>query len=168
MVLFKGFIILLTSVTLFSCQSLLGGQRGKVVPQSNRILLQPGGPHSGIWDSPHVVFQFAYRLEKHDISISGDVLLKKDVIQGFEKVYLMVLTAYFLDNIGNIMTNEVVLNWNRPEKIDKWSVSRTFGLPQNVSAMAFGYTGDLRDGMKESAILDLYYVPTDVSSHALQ
>ena len=115
--------------------------------------------------SPNVDFHYAYRREKQTLDLSGDVYLKKATLQGgARKVRYFVLTAYLLDNTGKILSYHVIMSWNLPAEMYEWSVSKTLDLPQDCTAIAFGYTGQVSDGKKEAAILDLYYSPASEPS----
>ena len=157
----KRLLCLLIAAALISCLSRMDINRERTVLPSNRILLNKGELQRGIWKSPNVDFDYAYRLKKQALELSGNVFLKEATLQGgARKVRFITLTAYLLDDTGNILSYHVVLSWNLPGKTYEWSVSQTLDLPKDCTAIAFGYTGQVTDGKKEGTILDLYYNPT--------
>jgi hypothetical protein len=135
-----------TLVFLFfleGCQGNFLGYRGELVAEENRVPLQSGGPHSGVWDTDDLVVQYRYTRQGGTLGIAGDIEFVGGAAR-FQIVKKFRLSLYFLDGSGRILEQALLFGAGGGRHIRLWSFDKEMQPPPDTRSMTFGYSGVVR------------------------
>ena len=141
-----GLFLFVMFSTLVGCQTTFNKYLGKQVPEPSRILLSEGKPHSSLWQTKDLVFQYTCLQESNKLSLSGELTLD-ELYEQFETLDYLNLWVHFLDSEGKILESK--LAWSAaslvvwPGEKKKWSVKSSLDLPSNATAVTFSYMGSV-------------------------
>ncbi|GBC61320.1 hypothetical protein DENIS_2280 [Desulfonema ishimotonii] len=150
----KIWVAIITSFILIGCQAYY---QGGVVNSENRIIL-PAGPEKGLMDTRDLVFYYALSREKNRLTVSGTVEFTGGV-EDFPVVRYFHLHIYFLDSDGHILERRRIFSAGHLQEARTWSFRRQLDIPGDTSALAFGYSGRVRDVGTDAPVWDFWKVP---------
>ena len=137
--------ILLWGLTV-GCQTSGSSQKGLTVPQSNRVMIQPGGPHSGTFATRNMTVNYTFHVK------GGKLLMFGTWNTRYRDIERLSITLFFLDEVGVVIDYHPF--FGRPQRAIKGRVmdnrfNRWFDLPPDAAAFSIGYTGRTRLGGPE-------------------
>ena len=140
-------LIIFTILSLMGCMS---GYAGKTVPLQNRIVIKDDGPHRGSWTRRHATFNYMYTLTSRRLELTGDLSIGR--LRG--RLVSFHLWLYLIDENGIITEHLIIFssNSNRQGVIKKDLI-----LPAQISAIAFGYTGESKDRINDNKQTDSFH-----------
>lgn len=137
----KLYIVLLSSLVLIGCKS--DNYVGKIVPQQNRIALQRGGPHPGIWSGNHMTFRYGYFKTPSQIEFSGKLNLVH--IPASVDIARIGFWVHFLDSEGRIIRDRTVFSSDAFWVGGKY-IQKNLNPPTGTKGMTFSYQVSVGSG----------------------
>jgi hypothetical protein len=143
---FLGLAALLVWGMVTSCQTTGSSRKGLTVPKGNRVMLQPGGPHSGTFATRNMTINYSFHVKDDKMQVSGTWNIR------YRDIDRLSMTLFYLDEEG------IVIDYHpffaRPQRAIKGRVmdnrfTREFELPADAAAFSIGYTGRTRRGGTE-------------------
>ena len=141
-------------VTNYGCVS---SQKGRLVPEINRIPLKDGGPHQGIWESERLIFNYTYTRAPNQLRLSGEI--RRNNLRAGRIVRQFSFWLYLIDTEGKSLGHRVIATSRTTGRGTKLSLNRDIELPPNTEAIAFGYKGTLSEGGPRATIVDYFVIP---------
>jgi hypothetical protein len=129
-----------------ACQGRFFSYRGAVVTQENRIELREGGPHGGSWKTGDLLVDYQYIGDQAELELSGTVELAKRLTKSFTTLEYLILQVHLLDSEGKVLGSEGIATSEYRHMVGKLSFKRSLELLPGTVAIAFSYTGRVRDG----------------------
>ncbi len=149
---------LLFLVFLGGCQGNFLGYRGELVAEENRVPLQSGGPHSGVWDTNDLIFQYRYIWQGGTLDLTGNI----DLVGGaanFQTVKRFSLSVYFVDGNGRILEQALLFGAGGRRQVRFWSFEKEMRPPPDTRSMAFGYSGVVRGSGRGAGTWSFWETP---------
>lgn len=119
---------------------------GVVVACQGRLALREGGPHRGSWKTQDLSVHYHYWREQGNVELSGSVELAKSLRYNFTTLEHLFLEVHLLDAEGRVLESKGVLTSEYRHMVRKLPFKRSLELPPGTTAIAFSYTGRVRDG----------------------
>jgi hypothetical protein len=129
-----------------ACQGRFFNYRGAVVRQENRIELREGGPHKGSWKTGDLSVHYQYLKDQGKVELFGTVELAKRLSKSFTTLEYLILRVHLLDSEGKVLVSKGIAASEYRHMVRKLSFNRSLELPPGTAAIAFSYTGRVRDG----------------------
>ena len=146
------YLFLLVAI-IVACQATVYEKGKYIADPESRITLLEGGPHSGSLKNQDLYLQYQYVHNPDRMLISGFIELSGRLSGNYEIVRFFYLTVNFLDNDGLLLQRKRVFNAGRVDRIDlRWRFQRNLETPPETAAIAFSYTGEVREGEPDSVI----------------
>lgn len=145
-------------VFLGGCQGNFLGYEGELVAEENRVPLQSGGPHSGVWDTNDLIVQYRYTRDGGMLGIAGDIQLVGGTAN-FQIVKKFSLSVYFVDGNGRILEQAKLFGAGGGRQIRFWSFEKAMQPPPETRSMAFGYSGVVRGTGWDAATWSFWKTP---------
>ena len=121
------------------------GWEGRLTKTDNRIILDTGGPHNGIWQTNDIAIHYRYVREVDRLTING--LVKRQArIKHFHRLRAWVW-VHFMDENGYIKESRRLWAQNGSDVYwqVRYSFNRDWQIPPETSAMGFSYSGRAAD-----------------------
>ncbi len=121
------------------------GWEGRLTKTDNRLVLEPGGPHAGIWQTNDIAVHYRYVREADRLTISGQVK-RQARIRYFHRLRAWVW-IHFLDSNGYVKESRRLWAQNGSDVYGqiRYSYNRDWQMPPGTSAMGFSYSGRAKD-----------------------
>ena len=145
-------------VFLGGCQGNFLGYQGKLAAEENWVPLQSGGPHSGVWDTNDLVFQYRYTRQGGTLDLTGNIELVGGAAN-FKVVKRFSLSVYFVDGNGRILEQALLFGAGGRRQIRFWSFDKEMQPPPDTQFMAFGYSGVVRGTGRDAATWSFWETP---------
>jgi hypothetical protein len=131
---------------VIGCQTTGSTREGLTVPQGNRIMLKPGGPHVGTFATRNMNINYTYHLENSKLRVAGNWDTR------YRDIDRLSMTLFYLDEDGTVI--DYFPFFTRPRRVVQGRVmdnrfEREFDLPADAAAISIGYTGRSRLGGPE-------------------
>ena len=144
--------ILLLTAGLFlwglavGCQTTGSSRKGLTVAPKNRVILQPGGPHSGTFATRNMTINYTFHVKGGKLLVAGNWSTR------YRDIERISMTLFYLDEEGTVI--DYFPFFGRPQRAIKGRVmdnrfNRWFELPPDAAAFSIGYTGRNRLGGPE-------------------
>ncbi len=128
--------------TLFvSCQGNLSVFRGSTAAPERRIALDANGSCAGAWQTREVSLDYKCQETSGRLALSLDGRLGAHLKTGFESVEYFHLALFLLDSDGLVLDAKKISLGAYRSEIWEFSLKRSLEIPENTSALAFGYSG---------------------------
>lgn len=147
-IVFKLFILFVLMTFLFACGGKLLSYRGSWIEEQDRISLQAGGPHKGIWQTRDLSIEYEYQQEAQSLLISGVVYLA-DYLKIMGTLDHLALEIQLLEVDGIVQDTKGIWTFGTRRSIDsfgKMSFNSRLDLYEDTVAMAFSYSGKINQG----------------------
>jgi len=154
LVVLKKCLLLLFIGALVACQSSFFSYRGATAEQESRIALLEGGPHVGFWKTKDLSMHYHYLRDPDNLELSGVIELANSLKYNFRSIEYLFLQVNLLDAEGKVLESKVVLTSDHLQMIEKLPFKRSVGLPPGTAAIAFSYTGRVREGGRTGRVLE--------------
>lgn len=145
-------------VFLSGCSGNFLGYQGKLVAEENRVPLQPGGPHSGVWDTNDLILQYRYARQGGNLNLAGNIQLVGGAAN-FQIVKRFSLSVYFVDGNGRILEQALLFGAGGGRQVRLWSFDKAVQPPPATRSMAFGYSGVVRGTGWDAATWSFWETP---------
>lgn len=142
----RGGLLALFLGVVVACQGHLFSYRGAVARQESRLPLREGGPHRGFLKTQDLSVRYHYWREQGNVELSGSVELAKSLRYNFTTLEHLFLEVHLLDAEGRVLESKGVLTSEYRHMVRKLPFKRSLELPPGTTAIAFSYTGRVRDG----------------------
>ena len=122
---------------LLACQSSPSRHRGRVVPESERLAIEAGGPHQVVLTKRGATIEYAYVRNVDTFELQGTVSFSR--AKG-PRDYLLdhfYLRMYPLDNEGRILDSYNVVSRASVLNADQFAFKRQFVLPGETVGLAW-------------------------------
>ena len=121
------------------------GWEGRLTKTDNRVILDTGGPHSGIWQTNDLAIHYRYVREVDRLTINGQVK-RQARIKHFHRLRAWVW-VHFMDENGYIKESRRLWAQNGSDVYwqVRYSFNRDWQIPPDTSAMGFSYSGRASD-----------------------
>ena len=146
----KGLLFLIAWIGLWGlatgCQTTGSSREGLTVPKGSRVIIQPGGPHTGVFSTRNMTINYSYTVEDAKLRVSGTMDIR------YRQVDRLSMTLFYLDDDGTVI--DYFPFFARPQMAIKGRVmdnrfEREFDLPADATAFSLGYSGRTRVGGTE-------------------
>jgi hypothetical protein len=144
-VLLAGLLINL----FFACAGVNPLSPGAWVEENDRIAVQDGGPHKGIWQTRDLTIDYEYREAARNIQVDGTLKLADYIPKGFSTLDYLRIYIHFLTSNGIVLETKSIKYFGYFRYLDylgKMSFNSQFDLPENAVAFAFSYSGRASQG----------------------
>ena len=144
----KLLILFVSIMLLLACGGRLLSYRGSWVEEQDRISLQTGGPHRGIWQTRDLAIAYDYQKEAQNILISGVVNLA-DYLKIMGTLDHLTIEIQLLEADGIVQDTRAIRTFGTRRSIDsfgKLSFSNRLDLSEDTVAVAFSYDGKITQG----------------------
>lgn len=141
----KLLIWFVSIMLLFACGSKLLNYRGSWVEEQDRISLQAGGPHKGIWQTRDLSIEYQYQQEAQNLLVSGVVNLA-DYLKIMGTLDHLTLEIQLLNADGIVQDTKGIRTFGIRRSIDsvgKMSFNSRLNLSEDTVAVAFSYDGKI-------------------------
>ena len=142
----KGCLLLFFIGALVACQSSFFSYRGATAKQESRIALLEGGPHVGFWKTKDLSMHYHYLRDPDNLELSGVIELDDSLKYNFTALEYLFLQVNLLDAEGKVLESKQAFTSDYRHMIKKLSFKRSLKLPMGTTAIAFSYTGRVREG----------------------
>jgi hypothetical protein len=134
---------------LFACAMGTSLSPGAWVEPDDRVALQEGGPHKGIWQTRDLTIDYEYQEAAKNLQVSGTIKLADYIPKGFSTLDYLRIYIHFLTPSGMVLETKNLqyfgyLRWL--DYLGKMSFSSQFDLPEGAMAFAFSYNGRASQG----------------------
>lgn len=129
-----------------ACQAHFLSYRGAVARQESRLALREGGPHREFWRARDLSVSYHYWRGQGKLELSGTVELANGLRHNFTTLEHLFLQAHLLDAEGRVLESRGILTSEYRHMVRKLRFKRCLELPPGTTAIAFSYTGRVRDG----------------------
>jgi hypothetical protein len=136
---------LLLAGLLLACTTQMTRHEGTQATQTERISLNPGGPHAGSWQDDNLLIDYQYTLEPDIFRIQGTVSLTRRLTGTFTTVQNFSVRANLLTDDGTIARSLAIVVVGN-SVIRQWRFNENTGPPPAVTAMVFSYNGRAIEG----------------------
>ncbi len=138
------------------CQSTGSSRKGLIVPKGNRVMLQPGGPHSGTFATRNMTINYSFHVKDGKLKVTGTWDIR------YRDIDRLSMTLFYLDQEGIVI--DYFPFFARPQRAIQGRVmdnrfSREFELPAGAAAFSVGYTGRSQLGGTEGKGRVFRYTP---------
>ncbi len=140
-----GLLALLLGM-LVTCQGRFLSYQGAVAKRENRIALLEGGQHTDSWKTRDLSIRYKYQRDQGNAELSGTVELDKSLGRSFSTLEYLILWVHLLDAEGRVLGSKWLLTSEYRHMVRKLSFKRSMELPPGTTAIAFSYSGRVRDG----------------------
>jgi len=140
-----GLLALLLGMVV-ACQGRFLSYQGAVAKQESRIALLEGGQHTDTWKTRDLSIRYRYQRDQGNAELSGTVELDKSLGRSFSTLEYLILWVHLLDAEGRVLESKGVLTSEYRHMVRKLPFKRSLELPPGTTAIAFSYTGRVRDG----------------------
>jgi hypothetical protein len=144
-VMIRGLFWTLLFIAIVACGIRLSPNKGKIVPEANRILLKDGGPHESVWKTKHLSVAYSYTNNRETLFLHCDVDLNKRVFGGMDVIDHLFFSVNFIDANGKITKTKVIWNPGFSEVVRKQSFKSELDIPPDTRGMVFSYMGRARE-----------------------
>jgi hypothetical protein len=147
-IIFKLFMPFVLIPLLLACGGRLLSYRGSWVEEQDRISLQAGGPHRGIWQTGELSIAYEYQQTAPNLLISGVVDLA-DYLKIMGTLDHLTIEIQLLEADGTVQGTRGIRTFGTRRSIDsfgKMSFSNRLDLAEDTVAMAFSYDGKITQG----------------------
>ena len=141
---FKFFYFFIILTLLNGCSYLT--YRGKTATQKERIILKEGIEQQGVFKSYDLSLSYQYLRQSSNLTLSGVIEPADNLKYNFTHVEHFDFRVYFLDADNRILSYKELFGSKRKDAIQTWKFKRGILLPENTSAMVFGYSGKATEG----------------------
>ncbi len=137
---------LFMAMTAMGCQTTGSSRDGLTVPAGNRIVLKPGGDHTGTFVTRNMTINYSFTVNDGKLNVSGTLDIR------YRDIDRLSMTLFYLDDDGTVIDYHPF--FARPQRAVQGRVmdnrfSREFDLPADATAFSIGYTGRTRIGGPE-------------------
>ncbi len=139
-------LLLLSFVLLTACSGKhWRGWEGRLTKPDNRIVLNNGGPHAGIWQTNDLAIHYRYAWEEDRLVIQGQVK-RQARIRYFHRLQAWVW-IHFLDTNGYVLASRRLWAQNGSDVYGqiRYRYHQNWQLPAGSRAVGFSYSGRARD-----------------------
>jgi len=154
LVVLKGCLLFLFLGALVACQSSFFSYRGATAEQEWRIALLEGGPHKGFFRTRDLSMHYRYLRDLDNLQLSGVVELDDSLKYNFRSIEYLFLQVNLLDAEGKVLESKLVLTSDHLQLIEELPFKRSLELPPGTTAIAFSYTGRVREGGGTGRVLE--------------
>ena len=144
----KLLISFVSIMLLLACSARPLSYRGSWIEEQDRISLQAGGPHKGIWQTRDLSIEYEYQQEAQSLLISGVVYLA-DYLKIMGTLDHLALEIQLLEVDGIVQDTKGIWTFGTRRSIDsfgKMSFNSRLDLYEDTVAMAFSYSGKINQG----------------------
>jgi hypothetical protein len=144
----KLFLLFVSIMLLLACSVKPLSYRGSWVEEQDRISLQAGGPHRGIWQTRDLSIEYEYQQEAQHLLISGVVGLS-DYLKIMGTLDHLTIEIQLLEADGIVQGTRGIRTFGTRRSIDsfgKMSFSNRLDLFEDTVAVAFSYDGKITQG----------------------
>ncbi len=121
------------------------GWEGRLTKADNRLAVETGGPHAGIWQTNDIAIHYRYVRESNRLTIEGQVK-RQARIKYFHRLRAWVW-IHFLDESGHVMESRRLWAQNGSDVYGqiRYRFVRDWQMPPGTVAMGFSYSGRAQD-----------------------
>ena len=143
LLLMAGIVI---GIMASGCQTTRSSRQGLTVPSGNRIMILPGGEHTGTFSTRNMTINYTFQVKGDKLVVSGTWDIR------YRDIDRLSMTLFYLDADGTVI--DYYPFFTRPQRAIKGRVmdnrfQREFDLPADAKAFSIGYTGRTRLGGTE-------------------
>ncbi len=121
------------------------GWEGRLTKTENRVALDDGGPHAGIWKTGDIAIHYRYLWADDRLVIKGEVK-RQARLQYFHRLHAW-MWIHFLDTNGYVLASRRLWAQNGSDVYGqiRYRFNRDWQLPPGSRAVGFSYSGRARD-----------------------
>ena len=121
------------------------GWEGRLTKTDNRLALQTGGPHAGIWQTRDIAIHYRYVHEQDRLVITGRVE-RQARLRYYHRLRAWVW-IHFMDGDGYVKASRRLWAQNGSDVYAqiRYRFNRDWQMPPGVEAIGFSYSGRASD-----------------------
>ena len=149
LIIFKLLLGGLLIYLIFGCAIKTSLSPGAWVEEKDRITIQDGGPHPGIYQTRDLAIDYKYRDSANNLEVNGTIKLADYIPKGFSTLDYLRIYIHFLSSSGIVLETKSIKYVGYFRQIDylgKMSFNGQFDLPSDTVAFAFSYSGKASQG----------------------
>ena len=143
------FLIIGFLLSTAGCLQNITSYKGKTVAEENRIALEAGGPHKGVWNTEDLTLNYEYTQKSNEIELSGAIAFGNSVAANYTTMERFFLQVHFTDREGKILEDKVIASSGNRKFMDNvkiLSFTSRLVLPRESAGMVFSYSGRATEG----------------------